>query len=384
MKPSVSSDLVGIPIAVVVNSFLLGGAEREALLLTSYLRNDYQAKAVIFGFRPIGLLADLCQSQYIPYHILPKPPITYTIASWPGAALFAWYLRKSHIQILLSFTTYPNLISSLAWRWGGVKLCIWNQLDEGKGFKGRRIEKFAFRRASCFVANSPTGVTVLEKYGISPDKISIIPNGIELNKPQKNRGTWRKQFNLTEDIFIACMVATLSKYKDHETLLRAWRIVFDLAPSPSPHLLLVGRLSDSSSYLINLSHDLGINSVVHFLGEEKDVAGILNAVDLGLYSSTSEGLPNAILEYMAAGLPLIATDLPGVRMAIGSTNSSNCLVPVGDAQLMAIRILEFLGNPKFRDFIAKENRKRINAYFTPEIMTEKMVRLILENLPRET
>jgi glycosyltransferase involved in cell wall biosynthesis len=383
MKSTASSELLGIPVAVVVNSFLLGGAEREALLISNYLRKDYQAKAVIFGFRPIGLLAELCQIQHIPYQILPKPPITYTIASWPGAAFFAWFLRRSRIQIVLSFTTYPNLISSLAWRWGGAKLCIWNQLDEGKGLKGRRIEKWAFRRVSCFAVNSRTGFTVLENIGITPEKIRIIPSGIELNKPQKTRQTWRKQLNLTEDIFIACMVATLSKYKDHETLLKAWRIVIDEAPTPSPHLLLVGRLSDSSSYLINLSHDLGINSVVHFLGEEKDVAGLLNAVDLGLYSSASEGLPNAILEYMAAGLPLIATDLPGVRMAIG-TNCSNCLVPVGNAKLMAIRILEFLNNSTLRNFIAIENRKRIDACFTPEIMTDKMVRWILENLPRKT
>ena len=96
--------------------------------------------------------------------------------------------------------------------------------------------------------------------------------------------------------------------------------------------------------LRELAEQLGIRNDVFFIGRCEDVASLLFASDVGALSSKAEGFANAILEYMAAGLPVVATDVGGVREAIVE-GKSGFIVPAGNDQIMAERIIALISNP---------------------------------------
>jgi glycosyltransferase involved in cell wall biosynthesis len=243
----------------------------------------------------------------------------------------------------------------------------------------RRLEQWAIQRTPCFVANSQHGVDFLrEAFDIPPERAHAIPNGIQLAPPDADRGAWRRRLEVGERDFLACMVANLTFQKDHTTLLRAWRAVVDQSSDRTnvPILLLAGYFGDAYDALRRLAQELQLGETVRFMGQVHDIPGLLSAVDLGVLSSTGEGSPNGVLECMAAGLPVVGTDIPGIREAIGPGGCAY-LAPSGDAAALADRILMLAANPMARDRAGSANRRRIETTFAPEIMCEKMVRLML-------
>ena len=361
---------------IVVNSFKLGGAEQQAYFLARSLRTDFDIDAEIWGFKPINRLFEMCYKEGIPVRVLPKLPIRYTATAVLGAAIFVWYIHHYGVSVLLPFTIKPNLICGLSWRLGGADLCIWNQLDEGKWFKGRPIERWALERVHHFVANSQASAAALHAQGISEGQIRMIYNGIELPPPHSNRLAWRQKLGIDPNCFTACMVATLSRYKDHATLLHAWRLFVD-EMTTTPILLLAGRAYDAAEELQTLTIQLNLQPYVRFLGEVDDVSGLLEAVDLGLYSSLSEGMPNAVLEYMAAGIPILASDLPGTRAILGEA-AETCTFPPGDAAALADRIRLYHAQPDPQRALADSLRNRAIKYFTPRHMAVQYLDYIQE------
>jgi glycosyltransferase involved in cell wall biosynthesis len=118
---------------------------------------------------------------------------------------------------------------------------------------------------------------------------------------------------------------------------------------------------------------LGIEHGVRFPGQVSDVAGLLSAVDIGVFSSRSEGCPNGVLECMAAGLAVAATDIEGVREVVGA---SDFLAPVGDAAALSHTILKLAGDPAMCATVGAANKKRIVENYDARRMCEQFVGII--------
>jgi glycosyltransferase involved in cell wall biosynthesis len=144
-------------------------------------------------------------------------------------------------------------------------------------------------------------------------------------------------------------------------------------------LLLAGRLDPMTDCVKALAFDLRLHDSVKFLGSVDDIAGLLNAVELGVFSSPMESSPNGVLECMAAGLPVVASDLPGVREVVGEAGLFH-LAPPGDAASMADRIVALALHPQKSESLSKANRERIANYFSIEHMGESMTQLIADAL----
>jgi glycosyltransferase involved in cell wall biosynthesis len=234
----------------------------------------------------------------------------------------------------------------------------------------------------CFVTNSTAGASYLSTaLGIAAQRIRHIPNGVDLPAAQADRRTWRGRLRLQENQFAACMVANLTDYKDHPTLIRAWRLVVDRwsMTEGRPVLLLAGRWDGYANVLRTLANQLGLYDEVRLLGPIDDVAGLLGSVDLGVFSSEREGCPNGVLECMAAGLPVVATDIPGTRDALGP-GGHEFLVPMGNGCAMAEAILRLADDAALRQAAGEANRGRILAGFTPELMGSAYQELIQQQL----
>ena len=268
-------------------------------------------------------------------------------------ARFVVFLRRERPDVVLSYCMFPNIVSALTWKLGGARVCIWNQRDEGRGRVARWVEGLSVRQVRLFLANASHGGEFLTNVlGVSPEQVRIIHNGIELPPAVHDRATWRRRLGLHETAFVACMAANLHGYKDHETLVTAWRIVVDRLrlSGRDAHLLLAGHDGDRREAVERQIHEIGLDDHVKLIGSVSDVTGLLRTVDLAALSSYNEGLPNAVLEAMSAGLAVVATDYPGIREAVGSVGDC-LLVRPRDPQDMADKIIE----------MAEDSRRRAAA-----------------------
>jgi glycosyltransferase involved in cell wall biosynthesis len=277
---------------------------------------------------------------------------------------------------------FQSVACGIVWRLTGARLCVWNQRDEGRDRLGRLSEGAAVRLTPHFVANSGHGADFLvEKLGAPRARVRVVHNGVALPPPRRGRGAWREELGVGEDCFLACMLANLHAFKDHVTLLKAWpRVVERLGEAGrSAALILAGRFDDTHESLKALAFDLGLGRSVRFVGQVKDVSGLLSAVDLGVFSSVKEGCPNGVLECMAAGLAVVGTDYEGIREAVGPRGYA-LLAPPGDHAALAERIINVALDEDARREAGEANRTRIETEFSPRGMYRGWLSVIEEGL----
>jgi glycosyltransferase involved in cell wall biosynthesis len=118
---------------------------------------------------------------------------------------------------------------------------------------------------------------------------------------------------------------------------------------------------------------------VRFVGDVDDVAGLLRASDLSVLSSPAEGCSNAVLESMAAGLPVVGTDVPGIRDALGE-DQGELLVPIGDADALGAALSRLSEDGALRRAVGERNAERQRALYGSERMLEDTVSAIVDGL----
>ena len=208
-----------------------------------------------------------------------------------------------------------------------------------------------------------------------------IYNAIDLARFQGvevDRATKRRDFNIPDDVPLIGTVGRLTEQKGHSFLLAAVPLV--LNEIPQAHFLIIGdgELSDNLRYQ---TQTLGITHRVTFAGSRSDIEEILACLDLFVSSSLWEGLPTAILESMAAGVPVVATDIPGTRELV-KNRYSGWLVPPGDSVALAKAILEALENPHLRIEFAYRAQQIARSFSIGSIADEyEKILLSLERVP---
>ena len=160
-------------------------------------------------------------------------------------------------------------------------------------------------------------------------------------------------------------VANFRPQKDHPTLLRAMASIVRAAPGA--HLLLVGAERDPAyrRQLVEAIGAGGLGGHVTVLGERQDVGAILQACDVGVLSSSSEGLPLALLEYGEAGLPVVATGVGQVPEVLDGGRAGR-LVPAGSPDALAAAVLALLADEALRRDLAGRLHARIQSTYSPE------------------
>jgi glycosyltransferase involved in cell wall biosynthesis len=292
-------------------------------------------------------------------------------------------LRAAKVDILLPFTTWPNVIAGITYRLGGVRACIWGERSAGSERVGAVLERLGVSQYRHFVANSSAGVEFLaQSLRVPRKRITLIGNGVEMPSVPPHTG-WRAKLGLGAGQALVVKVANLSSFKDHATLLRAWRLVQDAwSGELRPILALAGHPYDTNEQCQQIVRNAGLEATVLFLGQVTDVASLLEDCDLTVFSSPKEGMPNSVLECMAAGKAVIASDLPGVRDALGP-GAPEAVVPTGSERAFAEKILEFLREKAKRDGIGEANRARIRSEFSVSRMAERQLSVIRADLLRD-
>lgn len=394
----------------------MGGSEKQALILADELSKKYKARVLILGSlsdKSGTLFTQQCDNRNISWREISLPPLFrawnspyYAILvfiknvftkrknkkipakTWVPKIFylhrFLTTLRATNPDVIIPFTTLPNILCGLCWRMTRTRICIWNQRDEGLGLHNKWIEKLAVALTPVFISNSVHAAAFLSRrYGVSSSIIQIIHNAVEITNINTNRSTQKKELNIEHNTFTACMVANIHGYKDHETLIKAWGLVIDELDREkiSALLILAGNRGNAFSDLEILIKNLGLSEEIRCLGLVEDISSLLNAVDIGVFSSKTEGIPNAVLESMAAGLPVVGTDIPGIREAVGEEGVMY-LAPPGDYVKLAEIIVHLANNPKEAEEIGLGNIKRIREHFNREQIFEHLTNLICISLEK--
>jgi glycosyltransferase involved in cell wall biosynthesis len=187
-------------------------------------------------------------------------------------------------------------------------------------------------------------------------------NAIDLerfgHRAEKVRAQKRQELGLPLEAPVIGTIGRLTQQKGYDLLLEAMVVL--LAEMPEARLLLVGD-GELASDLKTLAGRLGIAGAVCFAGPRQDVESLLAAMDLFASSSLWEGLPTVILESMAAGVPVVATDVSGTRELVGD-GVTGLLVPPGDAQALARAIRQVLRDGALAGVLVQGARRRVEDF----------------------
>lgn len=193
---------------------------------------------------------------------------------------------------------------------------------------------------------------------------TVIPNGIVVGPPpdEADRSKARQALGLDADDFVVGAVARLSAQKAHHVLLKAIALLAQRHARVRLVLLGDGERRDE---LERLAYDLGIADRVLFAGVRRDVAELLPGFDVSALSSVHEAMPLAVIESMAACLPVVATDCGALRDLV-SEGESGYLVPVGDVAGLAERLALLADDPQLCARLGAVGRMRVIRDFTIE------------------
>jgi glycosyltransferase involved in cell wall biosynthesis len=375
-----SKRLAGKRVIFVFAGEILGGAERGALDLALPLARVEGAHVEIVALddRP-GRARAIAEAEGIPWSSVPTPWTGNRLARTLALLRVAAALRRLKPDVLLAHTNLPNVVCGLIWRLTGAKLSVWNQWDV---LGTRRFSPGLFRRA---LRASPLVITeavhardwLAEEWGADPARVHVIRGDVQLSPPREGRDAWRERLGLRESDFAACMLAHFHAGKDHRTLLHAWRRVVDQLGEggPNPVLLLAGRPAGSENSVKALAFDLDLRDHVRFLGDVDDVTGLLTAVELAVLSSRSELFPRGATEPMSAGLPVVGTDVPGIREAVGDVGVPFS-APPGDDETLATAVVTFARDSALRARIGAANAELMKERQSADVTRKQYATLL--------
>lgn len=209
-----------------------------------------------------------------------------------------------------------------------------------------------------FTVNNEMAEWCSRRLGVSAKKVWYLPNPVNL---EENHSPLASALPGTKGSRIICL-ANFRPEKDHLTLVRAMaRVVREV---PDAHLLLAGKTNDEK-YKQGVQKEvaeLALESSVSILGERHDVPAVLRNCDIGVMSSTSEGLPMSLLEYGAAGLPAIATQV-GQCSDVLDDGRAGIVVPPSSVEDLASALLLLLKSPQSRSEFAASFRRRVTRIY---------------------
>lgn len=382
---SIQHTLKNKKIIFVLYSFDLGGAERQALKLARYLITS-GASVEMWAFTSPGRLSQLCEKYNIRWKKIHLSLKYGWLSVLIDAINIGLRLRRANPCILLPYLTPANLYCGLSWRFTGAKLCIWNQRSAGVEKINSHWEKVAVNNVPVVIANSQQGADYLiDTYRVKPARVHVVYNGVDLDEGVDLPETWKTRLELPDNSFVACMLANFHTGKDHETLLEAWTIASKKIDRPG-RLVLAGRFNGTEKKLMEKACHLGIKDTVLFLESVDDIAGLLKIADVGVLLSPFvnwEGCPNAVLEYMMIGLPVIGTDTPAIRETVGEKNFS-FLAPIRDVGSVAKLLITLASDNQLRHAIGNANLQRVQVCFSAQKMFENTTDIINQSLDIHT
>jgi glycosyltransferase involved in cell wall biosynthesis/protein-tyrosine-phosphatase len=351
----------------VMTADLWAGAEVQVATTVSHLvqQGGLQVTAVLFNH---GRLEDELRRLGIPVTTIDET----THNAFQIVLRLIEYCRDQQIDLVHTHRYKDAVLGMVAARLAGVPHAIrtmhglrepmhgWN---DWKFRAYEALDKAVLHRcADRVIAVSNRMAATLIRGGYRPSLVTTIHNGIDVNKvsaPRPYQQT-RQALDLPAATLVIGTAGRLSAVKGHDTFLRAARLVLDREPGARFVIAGGGPLEDE---LVALACELGIAHACRFLGARSDVHDVMAAMDVFVLPSLNEGLPMAILEAMALGKAVIASNVGGLPEVIRH-RETGLLVPAGDPRALADACLELAQHREWAGQLGAQARVVVESQFS--------------------
>jgi glycosyltransferase involved in cell wall biosynthesis len=330
-----------IRVLYVVGNFVAGGAERHLLELWSRLdRSRFEIE--IACFRREGQFLPDVEALGWPVHDLRVGRRIYDLSGLAGLARLVGRVRRFRPDVVHGYLFGPNLFAALAGRLCRVRVVAVAKRNVD-AFETRRqvsVQRLAHRLATHVTAVSEAVADTVVALGVPRERVTVIPNGVDTARfaPDVRPA---EPLGRSPGVPVIGSVACLAPRKDLGTLLEA---LARLAADGTRFEAVVVGDGPERGELESRARALGLDGRVRFLGERRDIERLLPGMDVFVLSSREEGIPNALLEAMAAGRPAVATAVGGTPEVLRD-GETGWLVPARSPQALAAALAEALGRP---------------------------------------
>ena len=361
----------------LIGSFHNGGSERQAVNLTRLLKDDATVDVSVAVLNNEGSLRS--EVDNLDVGEIPEFPLTsfFRPSFVRQTRALAEHLRENKIDIIHAHDFYTNVIGMAAAASAGTFVRIASKREtEGVRTKGQdRVERIAFGASSKIVVNSAAVQDHLVTRGVKADRLELIHNGVDLaafDAAHSRADEVRRTFDLPQDTKLVTVVANLRH--DVKNIPMFLRAVDKVSRRVSDATFVIAGEGERKVDLEAMAVELGIEPFVYFTGRCDDVPALLAASAVCVLPSKAEGFSNSILEYMAAGKPVVVTDVGGAAEAVVD-EETGYLVASDDDDTMAERLIELLRDEDKAAEFGSAARERVKTEFSTTRQLEKTLDL---------
>ena len=345
----------------------------------------YQQKQ---GHRVVALCPDDEWTKPIKYTNIPVihvPFLWHNAKASLTSALLRTFLvcRREKFDVVHTHTLLPGIAGRIAARLAGVPGVVhtfhsWQpHLYKAWAFRWAFYvtEIVASRFAHAVLFQNPDDLRSWSKIPAIPiQKATLVGNGVDFSAIQKRVGSGarervRKELGISDDAFVIVNVARFEPQKGHFFLLHTLKQLVSQVDRKIV-AVLVGIGIDQEKIEAEVER-LGLQEVVYFTGYRQDVPDILTASDVSIMTSHYEGVPRALMESMALGIPVVATDVPGTRTLIRS-GQTGLLVAYGDVPGMSDALTKVLTDPALAHRLGESGRNLVQTKFDEYTVADRV------------
>lgn len=374
---------------ILISSLEYGGAERQVVELIKQFDRKY--------IDPI-----VCSlSDYVPLaSTLPNPEDDLIIVkkTWKYdiTTIFrvARLMKEKKIDVVHAFLFDAEIVARLAARWVGVPIVVGSERNSNYHipFIQKVIQQLTKSWLTGLIANSNAGKRFVKRtLGLTNESVYVVHNGIDVEKfkPDNNSGRHiRKELGIGFEEKVIGMIASFKKQKRHDYFLQIARTILDL--DPKSWFIMVGEpLRDNQQgakryhkEIRQMVDNLKIGDRCLFLGSRNDMSAIYNACDVTVLTSSREGTPNVLLESMACGIPVVASDIAD-NANIVSHGKSGYIAKCGNVSGFSNYIQLLLKDRDKRMAMGEVARNWVASAFSTTSLARKTERVYIDLMERK-
>lgn len=367
-------------VALVISNLEYGGAQRQVVELVNQLDPGVIDARICSLSSHVPLAADLRDRSRL--HVILK---RFKFDATVVPRLATW-LRRERIRVVHGYLFDAEIAARLAGRLAGCAV-IGSERNTDYSLKKRQLIVYRMTR-SCMdliIANSRAGAEFNRRLlGQDAARYRVVHNGVDVERfhPRDPRQA-RIDAGLPLDVPLVGMFASFKAQKNHPLAFEAARLVLDQLPTT--RFLFVGDMlyagmHGSDRYKADMQRrvdELRLRDACIFLGNRDDVAALYSACDLTILPSHFEGTPNVVLESLACGVPVVATNVSD-NAYIVPDGRVGFIVPPGDAAALAQRIVELLTDTQLRARLGRQARQWMIDEFSVTRLAEKTAAVYVE------